>query len=98
MLTRRTGLALRVTIWMMLLMVISLLFWHSHPLAAQVKQESWQRLLTMNQQFENHKTDLKQLFQTSRSSNNEDMIDVQLVGVADDTIVHLEYIETMVAM
>jgi hypothetical protein len=87
-----------VTCTATLLTVISLLFGLAHTFAAQVKQERWQHLLTMNQQFENYKTDFKQLFQTSRSSQNEDMIDLQLVGVADHTVVHLEYIQTIMAI
>ena len=69
--------------------------------APQVKQESWQRLLTMNQQFENYKNDFIQFGQSppaKRSRNAEDLTDVQLVAVADQTTSHLEYIETMVAI
>lgn len=87
-----------VTCTATLLTVISLLFGLAHTFAAQVKQERWQHLLTMNQQFENYKTDFKQFSQTSRSSQNEDMIDLQLVGVADHTVVHLEYIQTIMAI
>ena len=68
---------------------------------AQVKQESWQKLLAMNEHFENYKSNFIQFGQSShasRSRNAEDLTDVQLVMVADQTISHLEYIETIVAI
>lgn len=67
----------------------------------QVKQENWQRLLTMNQRFENYKSDFIEFGrspQAKRSRNSEDIIDVHLVMTADQTVSHLEYIEAMVAI
>jgi hypothetical protein len=84
-----------------LLTVISLSFGHANHAAPQVKQESWQHLLTMNQQFENYKNDFIQFGQSPQakhSRNTEDLTDVQLVSVADQTVSYLEYIETMVAI
>jgi len=69
--------------------------------AAQVKQENWQRLLSMNQQFENYKNDFVEFGhspQAKRSRNTEDLIDVHMVMMADQTVSHLEYIETIVAI
>jgi hypothetical protein len=84
-----------------LLTVISSSFGRANLPAPQVKQESWQRLLTMNQQFENYKNDFIQFGQSPQakhSGNTEDLTDVQLVSVADQTVSHLEYIETMVTI
>jgi hypothetical protein len=84
-----------------LLTVLSLSFGGSKTLAAQVKQESWQRVLSANQQFENYKNDFIQFGhspQAKRSRNTEDWTDVQLISIADQTVSHLEYVETMVAI
>jgi len=84
-----------------LLTVISSSFGRAKTFAPQVKQESWQRVLSTNQQFENYKNDFIQFGQSPRakhSRNTEDLTDVQLVSVADQTVSHLEYTETMVAI
>jgi len=68
---------------------------------AQTKQENWQSLLRMNQQFENYKSDFIQFGKSphaSRSRNAEDLTDVGLVMVADQVISHLENVETLVAI
>jgi hypothetical protein len=90
----------RVAGWTILLAVLSSFFGLANT-SAQVKQESWQRVLSMDQQFENYKNDFIQFGQSShaaRSRNAEDLTDVQLVVVADQTISHLECIETLVAV
>jgi hypothetical protein len=65
----------------------------------QIKQESWQRLGTRNQQFENYKNDFRQFGQSSHARHSrdaEDVTDVQLMVIADQIVVHLEYVETIV--
>jgi hypothetical protein len=64
---------------------------------AQVKQESWQRVLLMDDKFENYKNDFIQ-FGQARSSSPEASIDVALVVVADQTVSHLRCVETLVAI
>lgn len=84
-----------------LLTVISSSFGRVNTFAPQVKQESWQRVLSTNQQFENYRNDFIQFGQSPQakhSRNTEDLTDVQLVSVADQTVSHLEYIEMMVAI
>ncbi len=84
-----------------LLTVISSSFAYVKIFTPQVKQESWQRVLSANQQFENYKNDFVQFGQSpqaKRSRNTEDLTDVQLVSVADRTVSHLESIETMIAI
>lgn len=81
--------------------VISSSFGHPSIRAPQVKKESWQRVLSANQRFENYKDDFIQFGrspQSRRSRNAEDLTDVQWVAVADHTVAHLEYIETIVAI
>ena len=68
---------------------------------AQAKQESWQRDLLMNQRFENYKNDFIQFGQTPQarhSRNEEDLTDVGLMMVADQTVAHVECAETLVAI
>jgi hypothetical protein len=84
-----------------LLTVIPPLFGRAKTLMPQVKQESWQRVLSANQRFENYKNDFIQFGQSPQakhSRNTEDLTDLQLVSVADQAVSHLEYIETMVAI
>jgi hypothetical protein len=95
---RKCDSVLRAIIWVISLTAITSFAFLANAVAAQVNQDSWQHLLTMNQQFDNYKADFKQFFQTSRSSKNEDLIDLQLVGTADHTVVHLEYIQTIVVI
>lgn len=64
---------------------------------AQVKQESWQRVLLMDDKFENYKNDFRQ-FGQARSRNPEAATDVALVVVADQTVSHLRCVETLVAI
>lgn len=69
-----------------------------NPFALQVKQESWRRLNTRSQQFENYKNDFRQFGQSPharRSRDAEDLTDVQLMVIADQVVVHLEYMETI---
>jgi hypothetical protein len=76
-------------------------FGRAKTLAPQVKQENWQRVLSTNQQFENYKNDFRQFAQSShakRSRNAEDLTDIQLMVVADQIVVHLEYVQTIVAI
>jgi len=96
----KSGSALRVAGWTILLSVISSSLMLVNTFA-QVKQESWQRVLSMNQQFENYKSDFIEFGhspQALHSRNTEDLTDVHLVMMADQTISHLEYIETIVAI
>ncbi len=84
-----------------LLTVIPPIFGRAKTLASQAKQESWQRVLSANQQFENYKNDFIQFGQSPQakhSRNTEDLTDLQLVSVADQAVSHLEYVETMVAI
>ncbi len=84
-----------------LLTLTSLSLGHANPSVPQVKQERWQRVLSMNQRFENYKNDFIQFGQSPQakhSRNTEDLTDVQLVSAADQTVSHLEYVETMVAI
>lgn len=64
---------------------------------AQVKQESWQRVLLMDDKFENYKNDFRQFGQAA-SRNPEASTDVALVVVADQTVSHLRCVETLVAI
>jgi hypothetical protein len=64
---------------------------------AQVKQESWQSVLLMDDKFENYKNDFLQ-FGQARSSSPEASTDVALVVVADQTVSHLRCVETLVAI
>jgi hypothetical protein len=64
---------------------------------AQVKQESWQRVLLMDDKFENYKNDFIQ-FGQARSNSPEASTDVALVVVADQTVTHLRCVETLVAI
>jgi hypothetical protein len=85
----------------LLLTLISSQVGRAKPSAPQVKQESLQRVLSTNQQFENYKNDFREFAQSlraRRSGNAEDLTDVQLMVVADQVVVHLEYVETMVAI
>jgi len=95
----------RYQFWMLivscgaLLLTVISSFGRANTVAPQAKQESWQRLNTRNQQFENYKNDFRQFGQTShaqRSGNAEDYTEMQLMVVADQIIVHLEYVETSV--
>ena len=68
-------------------------FGRAKTFAPQVKQESWQRVLSTNQPFENYRNDFIQFGQSPQakhSRNTEDLTDVQLVSVADQTVSHLE--------
>src|SRR6267143_4581571 len=68
---------------------------------AQTKQDNWQNLLRMNQQFENYNSDFVQFGKSqhaARSRNSEDLTDVGLVIVADQAVSHLENVETLVAI
>lgn len=70
-------------------------------ISAQVNQESWQKLIQMNEQFENYQKDFVQFGQSKHarhSRNTEDLTDVGLVMVADQTISYLESVETLVAV
>ncbi|HKW62932.1 MAG TPA: hypothetical protein VJN89_10335 [Candidatus Acidoferrum sp.] len=73
-------------------------FARSSTFLRQVEQESWRRLNKRNQEFENYKNDFRQFAQSSRarrSRNAEDTTDAQLMVVADQIVVHLEYTEAM---
>jgi|SRR5271170_390012 len=82
------------TVALTALTLISQLFALGHTVAAQVKQESLEHLLTMNQRFLNYRTDFEQLGQ----SRNFDWMNLSLEVVADQTVVHLEDVETMLAI
>jgi hypothetical protein len=64
---------------------------------AQVKQESWQRVLLMDDKFENYKNDFIQ-FAQARSTNPEASTDVALMIVADQTVSHVRCVETLVVI
>ena len=84
---------------LLLAAVSPLAFGRCKNFAPQLEEENWRRLNTRNQQFENYKNDFRQFgqaSQTRRSRNAEDMTDVQLMVVADQVVIHLEYMETIV--
>ena len=64
---------------------------------AQVKQDSWQRVLLMDDKFENYKNDFRNFSQAS-ASRPEVSTDVALIIVADQTVGHLRCVETLVAI
>jgi hypothetical protein len=61
------------------------------------KQESWQRVLLMDDKFENYKNDFIQ-FGKASSSSPEASTDLALVVVADQAVGHLRCVETLVAI
>jgi hypothetical protein len=73
------------TIALTVLTFISQLFVLGHTVVAQVKQQSLEHLLTMNQQFLNYRTDFVQFGEP----RNADWTNLSLVALADQTVVHL---------
>lgn len=64
---------------------------------SQVKQESWQRVLLMDDKFENYKNDFRQ-FAQARSRSTEASTALALMVVADQTVSHVRCVETLVAI
>jgi hypothetical protein len=65
---------------------------------AQVKQESWQSVLLMNDKFENYKNDFRQFSQASPNSRPDAQADMAFMVVADQTVSHARCVETLVAI